>query len=687
MKASTRSSKNGNLIGKIINPIFMKIIKNVGVVGAGTMGAALAQKFAQENFNVILADREMTFVEKGLANISKMLNEGVEKKVFTSEQVQKYLSSIKGTANLEDLNDCDLVVEAIFENFDAKSELFKNLSNVLKSDAIIATNTSSFSISELASSVKNPERFIGLHYFYHAAKNRLVEIIPGEKSSEEVLESAKIFSVQSGKDAISCLDAYGFVVNRFFVPWLNESARLLEENVANIATIDDVCMKSFGIGMGPFALMNATGVPVAYHSQKTLEVYGPLYKVSEKLKEQTELKQEWNLEGEISQDENLRKKISDRMFGVVFLVCSQLLDEKVCRAVDINRGARIGLQWKKGPIEMMKKLGSSTVNKLIVDVADFYQTTKPISVGEEFWKMSYVDLQKKNNIAVITMSRPEDLNALNEEVMQQLDAKFSDADADSNIETIFITGTGKAFVAGADIKFFVNHIKKNTINEIETFTAYGQNVCAKIDNSKKKIVAMINGLALGGGLELALCADVLLATPKAMMAFPETGIGIYPGLGGTQRSARKIGKPLAKYLIHTGKMLSADEAFEMGLIDAIIPTEEVSELFSGKKLVPANKEIHLNEKLKAINNFFEQNSTEKILSHQFTNEGMKEEEAEKLFTTIKRKAPIAIQIADKLIQEGKGCESELTHLKHIFSTKDALLGLTSIGKRVEYSGE
>ncbi len=172
-----------------------------------------------------------------------------------------------------------------------------------------------------------------------------------------------------------------------------------------------------------------------------------------------------------------------------------------------------------------------------------------------------------------------------------------------------------------------------------------------------------------------------------MMAFPETGIGIYPGLGGTQRSAKKIGKPLAKYLIHTGKMLSANEACDIGLIDAIIPTEEVSKLFSGKKSVPANKEIHLNEKLKAIHNFFEQNSTEKILSHTFSTNGMKEEEAEKLFTTIKRKAPIAIQIADKLIQEAKGCESELTHLKQIFSTKDALLGLTSIGKKVVYSGE
>ena len=363
----------------------MKTVKQVGVVGAGTMGAALAQKFAQENFQVILADREMLIVEKGLANIRNMLNEGVEKKVFTPEQAGAFLSTIKGSDNLSDLKDCDLVVEAIFENFDAKCDLFKTLNSVLTSDAIIATNTSSFSITELAQSVKNPERFIGLHYFYHAAKNRLVEIIPGEKTSVETFEAAKLFSVLSGKDAISCRDAYGFVVNRFFVPWLNESARLLEEQVANIPTIDDVCMKAFGIGMGPFALMNATGVPVAYHSQKTLEVFGSLYKVSPKLKEQTELKQNWDLQGDVSQDEEVRKQISDRMLGVVFLVCSQLLDEKVCRAVDINRGARIGLQWKNGPVELMRKAGTDSVQKLIATVADLYQTPKPAALGNVFW--------------------------------------------------------------------------------------------------------------------------------------------------------------------------------------------------------------------------------------------------------------------------------------------------------------
>ena len=120
----------------------------------------------------------------------------------------------------------------------------------------------------------NPERFIGLHFFYHAAKNRLVEIIPGEKTTSETLQAARLFSVLAGKDAIDCTDTYGFAVNRFFVPWLNESVKLLQEGIATKSEIDAVCMKVFGIGMGPFALMNATGVPIAYHAEKTLEVFG-----------------------------------------------------------------------------------------------------------------------------------------------------------------------------------------------------------------------------------------------------------------------------------------------------------------------------------------------------------------------------------------------------------------------------
>lgn len=664
----------------------MKHIKTVGVVGAGTMGAAIAQKFAQENINVILADRNEDFVKRGIGNITKMLNEGIERKVFTYEQVDNYLSNIRGTHNLNDLKKCDLVVEAVFEDFNAKSDLFKTLDSIVSPDTILATNTSSFSITELAVSVSHPERFVGLHYFYHAAKNRLVEIIPGEKTALETIEAVKAFSVISGKDAITCRDSYGFVVNRFFVPWLNESVRLLEENIANIATIDDVCMQAFGIGMGPFALMNATGVPVAYHAEKTLEKFGNLYTVSEKLKEQALAKQNWDLEGIISTDEVVRKTISDRMLGVVFFVCSQLLDEKVCTAADINKGAKIGLRWRKGPIELMQQAKENSVNVLIKDITERYKMNMPLSVGGAYWHMDFVTLEKRGNVAIITMDRPEDLNALNEIVMKQLDAQFTVAENDASVDTIFITGSGKAFVAGADIKFFIKNIKSNKIADIKNFTAYGQGVFNKIDISKKKVVAVLNGLALGGGLELALCADIILALPKAQMAFPETGIGIYPGLGGTQRSARKIGKGLSKYLIHTGKMLSAKDAFEIGLVDKVIGIDEMFALFSGDINIPVIEHIQMSNKWKSIEHFFNSNTIDNVLGHHFIMDGLKTEDVEKIFNTIKRKAPVAINIADKLIDEAKGCASELDHLDYIFSTSDALLGLSSIGKQIEFHG-
>ncbi len=664
----------------------MKTIKTVGIVGAGTMGAAIAQKFAQENFIVILADREESYVQRGIANITRMLQEGADRKVFTPEQVDNYLSNIMGSHHLTDLKKCDLIVEAIFEDFNAKTDLFKSLSAIVDKDTIIATNTSSFSVTELAESITHPERFVGLHYFYHAAKNRLVEIIPGEKTSTETIESVKAFSMLSGKDAIICRDSYGFVVNRFFVPWLNEAARLLDEHIGNIATIDDVCMRIFGIGMGPFALMNATGVPVAYHAEKTLERFGSLYAVSGKLKDQALSGTQWDLSGDVMPDEHIVKEITERMLGVVFFVCTQLLDEKVCEAVDINKGAKIGLKWRKGPVELMQQYGEDKVWYLVHKIAGMYQMQIPASIGSGHWQMQFVDLERKGKVAVITMNRPEDLNALNEEVMKQLNAQFDLVNKDPAIETVFITGAGKAFVAGADIKFFIKNIKANKIKDIETFTGFGQEVFKKIDESQKKVVAVLNGLALGGGLELALCADVILALPKAQMAFPETGIGIYPGLGGTQRSAIKIGKPLSKYLIHTGKMLSAKDAQEIGLVDKIISTDELFSMISGKVPVPENCSVQLSANWKIIDQFFSNNPIEKVLAHQYAVDGMNTEDAEKIYKTLKRKAPIALYTADKLIEEAKGCESELKYLDKIFSTSDALLGLSSIGKQVEFKG-
>jgi len=667
----------------------MKKINTVGVIGAGTMGAAIAQKFAQEGFTVYLNDREQQYIDKGIAGIREILEQGVERRIFTQEKVESIIDNIKGTINQNDLKACDLIVEAIFEDFDVKSNLFKTLDNIVSSDTILATNTSSFSVTELAKSVSNPERFIGLHYFFHAAKNRLVEIIPGEKTSESTYKSMQIFSVQSGKDAITTKDVNGFAVNRFFVPWLNEACKMLDEGIGSITEIDTVCMKTFGIGMGPFALMNATGVSIALHAQKTLEHFGPSYKISSKLEEQVATGNDWSLDGmdNVTITPELTKAVNDRILGCTFFVCSQILAEEVCSAVDLNRGAKIGLRWRKGPIDIMQLFGESEVQRIVKEYATLYTENIPIGIESDNWKMEFVTLEFNGSKAIITMSRPEDMNALNEDVVAQLDKKFTEADLHADIDTIILTGSGKAFVAGADIKFFVKNIKSNTIDNIVTFTRYGQEVLEKIDKSAKKIVVILNGMALGGGMELALAADVLVAVPKTKIGFPETSIGIYPGLGGTQRSALRIGKGLAKYLVLTGQMLGAKQALEIGLIDAIVQPSEVFDIISGDKAIPTHTNIELNDNWKAIESLYGKNNYKDIISGNYTNGGLETETITKLGKIMSFKAPVAMDFAEELIDAAQGPASELDKLVDIFTTKDALLGLTSIGKRVEYSGE
>ncbi|MFI5202320.1 MAG: 3-hydroxyacyl-CoA dehydrogenase family protein, partial [Candidatus Kapaibacterium sp.] len=367
----------------------MKTIKTVGVIGAGTMGAAIAQKFAQEGFTVILNDRSMTYVERGMTALRATLAEGVERKLFTQEASEEIMSRIHVTDVGADLATCDLVVEAIFEDLEAKKAMFARLSAIVRPDAIIATNTSSFSVSELARSVSNRERFCGLHFFYHAAKNRLVEIIPGEQTSRETVQALERFAFEIGKDSIVCADRPGFAVNRFFVPWLNEAARLLEEGIAGenpseaMALIDSVCRSTFQIGMGPFALMNATGVSIAYHSERTLESLGPAYTVAKILRDQGSKNSSWEIAlTPASATPEVEQAIRDRMLGIVFFVCGEILTENICSLAELNRGARIGLAWRKGPIEMMQSAGKEEVGRMVQAIANRYQCAAPAELDD-----------------------------------------------------------------------------------------------------------------------------------------------------------------------------------------------------------------------------------------------------------------------------------------------------------------
>ncbi len=664
-------------------------LSHIGIVGAGTMGAALAQKFAQEGLAVVLVDREERFLQRGLDSIKTTLQEGVDRRLFTDEQATAIAARISPTASFTDLAPCQLVIEAVFEDREVKQGVLEQISAVVTGEALIATNTSSFSVTELAAAVDSPHRFLGLHFFYHAAKNRLVELVRGRDTDEQVFNDAWGIMQRCGKDPIVSADAHGFVVNRFFVPWLNEAVRLADEGVAGRGTIDALACEAFRCGMGPFALMNATGVPIALHAQRTLhEAYGEFYEPAAGLATQVERGEQWPIPPPGEADATTRTKIVDRLLGVVLLVSGQLLDEQVCGAGELHRGARIGLRWGKSPLDQYRKLGEERVRKLASGVADSWRLPMPVSFSREHWQANLITVSTSGAVGTITVNRPEALNALNPEVVDQLGAAFDGLAASENIATIIITGSGKAFVAGADIGFFIGHIQRGTIDQIVGFTRRGQQLLQRIDDCPQTVIAVVNGLALGGGLELALAADRIVALPGARLAFPETGIGIYPGLGGTQRTRQRVGPGLAKYLIYSGRMLSAHQAYEIGLVDQVVNWEQLAAVMNGE-LSPPGKQPDLSAQWQQVAAVFERYSLAELLADDdYDDPRLGEETIVKARKQLRRKAPLALRLAERLIDEQQGPASELEHLAEIFSTADALAGLRSAGgKPPEFKGE
>jgi enoyl-CoA hydratase/3-hydroxyacyl-CoA dehydrogenase len=678
----------------------MSSINKIAVIGAGNMGSGIAQKIAQEGLNVILVDVKEEFVERGINIIRKMLKEAVERKILNSEQVHDILSRIIGTCDFEMVADADLVIEAVFEDKKVKSDLFKKLDRICSEKTILATNTSSFYVHEFAEKTSRPDRFIGLHYFYHPAKNRLLEIIPHEKTSNETLEKALLAARLHSKTAIVVKDAPGFAVNRFFIPFCNEATRLLEEGVANIPTIEEAAKQAFGIGMGPFELMNVTGIPIAVHASTTLgNELGPFYATPDILKAQMDKNENWDLNGDV--DASKIPAVIDRFYGACLGVAAALVDEGVASIEDTDRGAKIGLRWQMGPFEIMNKIGIANTYKAVEAITQKYPDFKmpkilarQNEIGKPF-AFNFVDLEIKDAIAYITVNRPEAMNALNETVVAQLARRFDEAQKHPEVSAIVFQGAGKAFVAGADIKYFVDKIKADKIADIAKFTRKGHELLLKIENSDKLTIALLDGLSLGGGSELALACQAIIATPAGSMGFPETGIGIYPGLGGMLRMARFVGPELAKYYVFTGAFISAEDAQMLGIVTRLVAPAEVAstikELASNQKPDKYRK-LELPEKFKSLAQVCSSENVTRLLAGQLP-EGVSEEIAAKTTKIIGYKAPIALKLANEIINQQAGksmaeaVEIELGRLTDSFCTADALEGLSSLGrKKPQYKG-
>ena len=663
------------------------------------MGSGIAQKSAQELYDVQMVDREAQWVERGQKIIADFLAEAIERRIFRPAEVDAIKSRVRSVVGTENVDPTtDLVIEAVFEDFDVKTAVFATLDEVCDEHTILASNTSSLSVNELAEATRRPDRFVGLHFFFHPAKNRLIEIIPAESTSAATLSAVEQYCKTMGKVVIVCKDRPGFVVNRFFVPWLNEACLLLDEGVGTMAQIDAVARDAFRIGLGPFALMNLTGPTIALHATDYLaeQLDTVRYTGAASLRELVSSGEMWQIGDETEPGEEASRVIRERLLGQVFAVSAQIVEEDICSKEDVDRGAKVGLRWARGPFELANRLGVDEA----VRMAEAYSDLAGFELPEWFanlsgpMQFSLVDVVVEGGVATVRLNRPEAMNALNETLVAQLGSALDELNAREDVSTIILEGAGKAFVAGADVKFFVDKIRADAISDIYDFTAFGHEVLGKLENSDKITIALTTGLALGGGLELALACDYRIGTRRTQFRFPETSIGIYPGLGGTQRTPRICGIEAARFAILAGNFLDAGSAAALGLLTHLVEASDVASTVD--ELVESGKPTDKYPAAPADSTHpttafalaFYSNENMATLAAGECPEGF--DAADKMVSrqlkSLSRTAPIALALASELLDGAvetgddldAGLALELAGLTELFGTADALEGLSAL---------
>lgn len=260
-------------------------IDTIGVIGAGTMGHGIAQVAAMSGYDVVMRDIEEAFVERGIDAIGDSLDRFVEKEKLSADERAATLDRITGTTDLAAIGECDYVVEAAVENMEVKRDIFAELDDVVDEDVVLATNTSTLSITTIASATDRPEQVVGLHFMNPVPIMTGVEVVVGEKTASEVVELAHDLSADLGKETWESDDKPGFVTNRILMPWLNEGVRAFDEGVASREDIDRGMKLGTNVPMGPLELADHIGLDICLDASETLhEELGDRYKPAYLLK-------------------------------------------------------------------------------------------------------------------------------------------------------------------------------------------------------------------------------------------------------------------------------------------------------------------------------------------------------------------------------------------------------------------
>jgi 3-hydroxybutyryl-CoA dehydrogenase len=374
----------------------MKEIKTVGIIGFGVMGAAIGMNAAMSGYRVVFKELNDELVQSMFDKwVVKALEKRVAKGKITQADMDAVTGMITGTSQYEDLSDCDLIIEAAIEKMDLKIKIFEDLSAVCAADVILVSNTSTFLIETLMAKVARPERTAGLHYFFPANINRLVEVIRQKNTSDDTYQALMTFAEKCRKTAITVKDFPGFAINPLFISSYMVLDSFLSDDY-NVATLESISQEALNVRYGIMWVQNGSGLGTCYHAGVSMFDYlndsdlgYPI--VPDQLKTQFESGAPWNLtDGDVLTDPQSRAKVKDRLLGNVFTIAAHLVENDVVSVADLELGVCTALAWPKGPFGMMNDLGMDESTRLIqhsVALGD-YKMPKRFQAGvPEPWEL------------------------------------------------------------------------------------------------------------------------------------------------------------------------------------------------------------------------------------------------------------------------------------------------------------
>jgi enoyl-CoA hydratase/3-hydroxyacyl-CoA dehydrogenase len=578
----------------------------VTVVGGGTMGHGIAQTFATAGYDVTIVDVDEDVLETALEKIEGSLAKLGEDPDAVMERIGTT------TSDEEAYGDADLVVEAVPEDIDLKQGVFGTIDDLAPEGAILATNTSTLPITEIASATDRPERVVGMHFSNPVQLMEIVEVIRGEETDDETFAAAQEISEAIGKTPVLVeKDIPGFLINRINLRFWLEAVRQVEAGVQETETID-AAIRRIGLPMGPFEVLDFSGIDVATMAGRSMRDRGVDLHIPDLLEEKTEAGDygmktgagfyEYPEAGEYSRVDIPRERRYDfdpkDLLAPAVNEAAWLLANDVTTKAEIDKAMKIGMNWPRGLLEIADEHG---IDRLVGTLEDLRERSgwdeyepHPLlremvdddelgrASGTGFYEWEYeaerfntVRYERREYVAWITLDRPDHLNALDEPSWEGLDAALERAADDDQVRATVLQGAGRAFCAGDDIAEIQGWETAADAAEMAEGTL-GATV-QTIREHPKPLIAAVDGVANGGGCELVLLSDLAVASTGSDFALPEAKIGALPPIGLTY-GRTSLGKKAIMELALTGDQLTAAEAESMGIVNYTVDGSQVADV-------------------------------------------------------------------------------------------------------------